>query len=1496
MKRFKLTRSAACVLGAVLALNVGLTIQPFGMQARAADTLDSIATSYRPVITESIDASGFKHPGVGLTKDVLDSMRTQVLAKKEPWNTYFHQMLLLPAAAKTVTSSNQSSTDPTMPAQDAFNSQSFQSRFIADGLKAYTQALLYVVSGDEVYRANAMRIIRIWSRMDPTRYAYYNDAHIHSGIPLNRMVTAAELLRYTSTQNEALRWTDDDTERFSSNLVMPVIDTFQYSNGHFMNQHTYPLLGAMAGYIFTGNRARYDEAVEWFTVNRSATDQGENGAIKQLFRLVERNDDTGALVDNPIVQHVEMGRDQAHGAGDLTNAHLLARMMLAQNTKVDPVHGTPSQEVGAVGPYEFLNDRILAATEYFAKYMLGYEVPWTPTAAHTDPAGNPTIVYRQLSSSYRGRNTQNLWEHWYYYKYVRGIDVEQTLPHYTRLFSQRVAYNWDGVDGGGDFWLFIPPAAAQGEGANYLVRPVVEPYRQIEDRFSAFDANAVAAQDATARYVEVTATPAGTQIALLGSAHASKNLGIRVRTNGVATMDVFGTTLTLPDTHGQWRYVPVALDSYTALGDLVYFNIKGAGTLVQIDHINVQAGTLLTGPVFGAGPAQLNVVTYAGSDAALSYSFAATDPNADSVTYQIDSKPAGAVFDAATGAFSWKPAQAGTYTFVVTASDGTTVTSRRVQVVVAADRAGALQAAGAGYSSTLAYTSTSRQAYAAASAAAAGALTGATDTEFTTRLAGLSAAVAGLRLLNPSLADGTLDYSTMLLSSTFGNEVPNALDNDPGTFVVYTRAVNLSHILDFGPDFRVSASQFRLQVRMSFPERIGGVAVFGSDDKENWTRLTPGQTSVTEDMQSLSVEDELQGRRWRFLKLQMVAPSSSMLELAELRIVGERHEALNLLSAVSMSSAQQLKNRIVAGNTVKVAFQSTQPINGVAVTVQGQAATVSSADNLNWTATWVANDSVADGPLKLQLTYKSAAGIDAAPVYFTTDGSTLTLAHQKTLIGNLLGVAAVTDSSGRSGADAATHAGNLLDSNLATFTDYRVSGSGSGGYVTFDFKQGGTATVSKVEVLARQDTNFGRVRGVVAQGSNDNASWTTMSGAAASSAEWQTLPVGAPQPYRYVRIYNGNNWFGNLSELRLHGVVESSNKIASVSMSSPQALRNRVTPGSTVTLNFVAKDAINAVSVRINGQPAVVTTSNNASFTASTVLPSGASGPVTLAIAYKLANGRDGAPVSSTTDSSALTVVDESDVIANVADVATLIDSTLDRPAATTLANTRSLFDANMATVSDYRIGSSNSGTGSFITFDFKDSRRAVLTGVELAPRQDGNYARIRGTVVQGSSDNANWTTLTAQAASTLDWQTLPATTVAPFRYIRIVNSNAWFGNLAEVRFHGALANVLPPDVSASVKMNQQGALLNRASGKYAGAVTITNTSGVALNGPLQLKLAGLAGGITLDNASGLHAGAPYLTLAGPLAAGASVNLALTFTNPARATVSYTPALFQGKF
>jgi len=104
-------------------------------------------------------------------------------------------------------------------------------------------------------------------------------------------------------------------------------------------------------------------------------------------------------------------------------------------------------------------------------------------------------------------------------------------------------------------------------------------------------------------------------------------------------------------------------------------------------------------------------------------------------------------------------------------------------------------------------------------------------------------------------------------------------------------------------------------------------------------------------------------------------------------------------------------------------------------------------------------------------------------------------------------------------------------------------------------------------------------------------------------------------------------------------------------------------------------------------------------------------------------------------------------------------------------------------------------------------------------------------------------------------------------------------------------------DVTASVKIVPGTLGYNRVTGKFSGNVTFTNTSGAALSGPLQYVLQGLPAGVTLDNKSGDFNGAPYVTLPGAtLAPGATVTVALTFTNPSKTNITFTSKLYSGTF
>ncbi|WP_261301646.1 OmpL47-type beta-barrel domain-containing protein [Paenibacillus andongensis] len=1413
-------RVASLVTAIVMIAQMLLIALPVAVKA---DTT-SVFTDYLPQITQVTDDAGFIHPGVGQTKELLDNVRSKIRAGAQPWTYYFNSMVLpAPEASRTIGSSN--SRDGVTVLSDNFDSQGIEGRFIADGLKAYTQALMYYITGDDVYRANAMMIIRIWEQMDPAKYAYYTDAHIHAGIPLNRMVMAAEILRYTSTQTASLAWTDQDTTKFTNNLIVPVTETLLHSQNHFMNQHNYPLLGAMAGYIFTGNRARYNEAVEWFTVNRTANDQGFNGSIKALFRWVTEEEQPGTIVGQgtpvePHVQHMEMGRDQAHGGGDLTNAAIITRLIQAQGTKIDPVDGTPSTADNAVDIMKFLNNRILGAANYFWQFMLGYDTPWTPQA-YAITGGDPDNIgmggyirdtYNSISTGYKGRfGTANFWDFYSYYTYVKHQDVAQIAPKYYEAFTKKLVPSvggWENKDAGNDFWIYLPPEA-EADAAKFIPQDQTSGTTlHLEDRYASLDNNTATMQEGDTRFIRFNATQEGSKIAVLSfggvAGSGTGPFGFKIRTNGVSTLDALGSTITLPDTKGQWKYVVLA----GVFGDFVTMTVKGTpGVTVDLDSVDTAAGTNLTPPVFKAGSSDLKIYTYVG--ASVNVDLSATDASStDVITYELQNNSKGLPLDTHTGAFTWQPTEAGNYSVVLAATDGTTVSAKNVNIFVSSDRASAVQAITASYDANQVYVQATLNNFQMVYNDTISKINTASNVDFDKQLQALRAATEGLAVVTPLNNLGGMRWSKVIAWSSWGSwaSVMDDGDWETGGGWGLGSPPHLYQLLDFGPDYKVSATKFGFKSNI-FVDRLANSTVYGSNDKMNWTRLTPGVTQYTQAFHTIDVDPAYQNEKYRYIKLEMIKPLPdvlhngvvNILELRDFDIFGTRCEIGNKLQSVSLSSDQALNGRAALGNTIKVSVTAKEAIQNVKVKIQGQDATVSTTDNINWTATAILTGKDQTGDVKVSVDYQRQDGTNGDTLYGTTDGSKLFVADDSDLLTNLASLANLV---GYSAADTLTQANYLFDNNAST-----IFSGAAGSYMTFDFREGNFVTLSNVELLARQDSLYSRISGSVVQGSNDNTTWKTITNGATSTADWQMLNVSDTTGYRYIRIYNPT-WNGNMAEVKFHGVVKSLSKIASASISSAQSVVNRIVPGNTVKLAFTSKEAINNVNVTIQGQAATVTSTDNINWTATATLNQGvATGTVNFAITYNQQDGAVGFPIHTTTDNSTLFLVDESDLIKNVTSIANLIDSTSGRTAAQTLQAVNYLFDSNASTGSDIRIGSNNSGSGSYIIFDFKEGNQATLTSVELLARQDQYYARINGAVVQGSNDNTTWTTLTNAAVSTQNWQTLAVSSKVPYRYIKIVNPNAWFGNMNEVRFHGKVENLIRIQ-SASISSAQS--IMNR--------------------------------------------------------------------------------------
>lgn len=826
----------------------------------------------------------FIHPGIGLTKEVLENARTQVLAQKEPWYSGFQRLAADPNSSKTATSRNESRKHPGRPDVDAFNNRGIQDRLKQDAYKAKQQALLYFFTGDETYRANAMHIIRIWSQMDPKKYKAYSECYIHASYPVQDLIIAAEILRYTDTQDPKLAWTEKDTRDFTNNFVIPAVNTFLNGNGWFMNQNGYPLAAAMSGDIFRSDRDSYAKRVEWFTVNKTAPNKGWSSSITDLARLVDTNALTGEKATQPIVQLMEMGRDQAHAADDVEIFMNTSRQMNAQGTKVDPATGTISTAENAVGPYEFLNDRILAAANAFCQFMLGYDTPWVPAAYDIASTGEIRGVYPRIADNYRGRiRGIDIWDAYFYYAFRKGEDVARKAPYYHEAFTKRIVNSLTD-------WIFIPENAT-GEATTVAPNEQEPTIIEIERRSTVFDNKAVAAQEGNKEFVRVTPSEKGTRIAILSSDTDKKAIGMRIRTTGVTEvkMSGFKKPWLLPDTEGQWRDVTYTMGGLERFLNIVYMTIKGSpDTTVDLDCLFRNPGGELAAPAFRSGDENLEIVAYVGAPVKLDFAPAKMD---GSVRVGSTDKPKDSTLNTQTGAFFWVPNQEGEQTFVVNLTAGETIAARKVYIIVTPDRESAIRKILSGYDRNTPYVSTSLKAFQSALSQLKGLGDSADNLAFFAKLMQVQAAVDALEPLTPLLPDGSMDYPKIVASSDIGESIGLLTDGNDDTFPIYSLAKDLNYIFDFGPKFQISVAAFALEGRLNFENRTQDTAFFGSNDGRSWTQLTEPLAKPPTELTRVEVKPGLSDKPFRYLKIEKLSrKSANLFEPSELRIYGRRHE------------------------------------------------------------------------------------------------------------------------------------------------------------------------------------------------------------------------------------------------------------------------------------------------------------------------------------------------------------------------------------------------------------------------------------------------------------------------------------------------------------------------------------------------------------------------------------------------------------------------------
>ena len=94
--------------------------------------------------------------------------------------------------------------------------------------------------------------------------------------------------------------------------------------------------------------------------------------------------------------------------------------------------------------------------------------------------------------------------------------------HPIPTISGSLRQNWNNVDGGGDFWLYLPQAV-ESEGAKYLPKEQTsDALVEIEHRYTAFDNNTATMQEGDTSYVEIKATAEGSKLVVQNMAYADR--------------------------------------------------------------------------------------------------------------------------------------------------------------------------------------------------------------------------------------------------------------------------------------------------------------------------------------------------------------------------------------------------------------------------------------------------------------------------------------------------------------------------------------------------------------------------------------------------------------------------------------------------------------------------------------------------------------------------------------------------------------------------------------------------------------------------------------------------------------------------------------------------------------------------------------------------------------------------------------------------------------
>jgi hypothetical protein len=326
----------------------------------AAPNVDSAATTdaYETRDSPGGDGgtpTGLVHPGVLVNKGQLDFLKQKIAAGAAPWMAAFTKASTSRFGAKTYAPAPVAVVE----CGPYSNPNIGCSAETNDAVAAYTQAVLWNLTGDEGYAQTAVKIMNAWSAV--LKQHTSSNAPLQSAWAGSVFPRAAEIIRYTYRG-----WAAADVSAFSAmlNLVyLPeVVNGAPGDNG---NWELAMAEATMAIGVFLDDRATFDKGVAlWrrrvpayiYLKTDGPTPVPPPGTNKTGAQLIAYWYNQTTLVDG-LMQ--ETCRDFGHVTGGL------AAM----------VDGAETARIQGVDLYGEQAARISAAMEFHASYINGAAVP-----------------------------------------------------------------------------------------------------------------------------------------------------------------------------------------------------------------------------------------------------------------------------------------------------------------------------------------------------------------------------------------------------------------------------------------------------------------------------------------------------------------------------------------------------------------------------------------------------------------------------------------------------------------------------------------------------------------------------------------------------------------------------------------------------------------------------------------------------------------------------------------------------------------------------------------------------------------------------------------------------------------------------------------------------------------------------------------------------------------------------------------------------------------